>query len=1142
MGRTGRKRDGKIVILLSEGKEENNFKRAQQQYKTVQRVITQTSLVYEPCERVLPIGVKPVCVQQKMNVGDFIKTSHVKQGRGKRMESTSGLDGKRIDVEVRAFMDGIADSVKRLGVRVSAQRHWQGCLQKSFLVGWCMVLFIRKPFYNEKNVPSFVGPNINCHRFFSGPVIRKLIYCVGHAEQTRSFVELVSQVDELFNFDGKPSSLLVKWKQNLESVDMDLLDPSAVESIEPQDSEELVPRRTRKRRSNKDFSSTSVEEKDYLAVFEQTMNANTDNVPKTPLLRLRHRSLPVASSTSTASSGRNKLDVARTATSLARAYLSCRTPDIRHEILMELQSFLSTHRDDKTMVDALLGIFESSESVHGVPLLQQYLSMEFSKTPLLSPLERRDLKRGLEDTIVVSPGPLRRSLEKKQVRVSPDVMILSAPTMTRKQLDVSPGIKMISIWPSAQSPKSEIDLITREQEGVLPEIKTKSPSAQLTKNKIEVLTREGLGVSTEIKTVSLPMGGSPNHRHETSLDDLHSFKPSTTQMKTTIHFGPPSSPIVMARPVLRLQRGSDRKISIDDSDDDVVFSLGESDRPTNAGRAAGITVSRDRPPAPKKRGKKPAFLENEAEYSDAMTTDDERNPNRPRLGGDFEDSGDEDEEALDEFYRQDPELRDFVVADEDVTDPGSPVSDTPSFDKDEPAAQGAYKMKFAHGISLSQKYAGNSDIQHRFVGDPDRDTDSDYDKDSFVVSDENLTQASCDSGDLSILNQAAPPETPVSVNWRQNLFTPASNVAQLVKNDVNRPPSTPNTPMPAVRTKRLRIVPADSDQDTPQKPTGRPLFRVPQERTKMLAIYSSPSISESPFSPVLNKKTNSMLQSPIQFNTTKSTSLHQAQGKRDPCVVQQNCPMETEPTKMGDIDFADLLDGIDFNDNFGDDLDVLDDTRPTDTATRKNDQLGGRANANAQPSLYLDEYGKNVRLSNVCLAKLQDSVGSVWSSPIPNPPENLSHSNSKLKNNLQTPTRGLLSCQHGSLGQSSSITDCPPQITPNRETKPFSVPYGPPQITPIRDSSNATSAISLVNQISTKTGQVTVLVDVRELKTPICSMLRAKYHVRTLVRQLGVGDYIVSNRLAIERKSKSGIFTSSTRLVPSSWHVIAIFE
>ncbi|KAJ3028383.1 hypothetical protein HK097_005988 [Rhizophlyctis rosea] len=56
--------------------------------------------------------------------------------------------------------------------------------------------------------------------------------------------------------------------------------------------------------------------------------------------------------------------------------------------------------------------------------------------------------------------------------------------------------------------------------------------------------------------------------------------------------------------------------------------------------------------------------------------------------------------------------------------------------------------------------------------------------------------------------------------------------------------------------------------------------------------------------------------------------------------------------------------------------------------------------------------------------------------------------------------------------------------------------------------------------------QLTILVDTREMRTSICSILRNKFKMRAEVRQLAVGDYIVSNRVALERKTKSDLLGS----------------
>ncbi|GAA5989448.1 hypothetical protein JCM5350_000708 [Sporobolomyces pararoseus] len=63
VGRTGRARDGHIIVLMSEGREERNWERANDAYQEVQNALTSNKIfeLYADCERLLPDNVKPVC-------------------------------------------------------------------------------------------------------------------------------------------------------------------------------------------------------------------------------------------------------------------------------------------------------------------------------------------------------------------------------------------------------------------------------------------------------------------------------------------------------------------------------------------------------------------------------------------------------------------------------------------------------------------------------------------------------------------------------------------------------------------------------------------------------------------------------------------------------------------------------------------------------------------------------------------------------------------------------------------------------------------------------------------------------------------------------------------------------------------------
>lgn len=65
VGRTGRKRDGHVEVLLAEGREENNWHEAQVKYKEVQKTIVRGDQLelYKDVPRLLPDCVKPSCIE-----------------------------------------------------------------------------------------------------------------------------------------------------------------------------------------------------------------------------------------------------------------------------------------------------------------------------------------------------------------------------------------------------------------------------------------------------------------------------------------------------------------------------------------------------------------------------------------------------------------------------------------------------------------------------------------------------------------------------------------------------------------------------------------------------------------------------------------------------------------------------------------------------------------------------------------------------------------------------------------------------------------------------------------------------------------------------------------------------------------------
>lgn len=88
MGRTGRKRVGKVIILVTEGDEEKKLARSVASAKTVSRAMTtfKSKFVYAKCPRMLPHGVQPALSKLEMTIPEF----HASQVGGKNQQRSAG--------------------------------------------------------------------------------------------------------------------------------------------------------------------------------------------------------------------------------------------------------------------------------------------------------------------------------------------------------------------------------------------------------------------------------------------------------------------------------------------------------------------------------------------------------------------------------------------------------------------------------------------------------------------------------------------------------------------------------------------------------------------------------------------------------------------------------------------------------------------------------------------------------------------------------------------------------------------------------------------------------------------------------------------------------------------------------------------
>lgn len=75
IGRTGRKREGHVHVLLAQGREEANWDKAQSKYQEVQHTIVNGDQLelYGDVERLIPDDIDPVCKEQMMDIEEHVR-------------------------------------------------------------------------------------------------------------------------------------------------------------------------------------------------------------------------------------------------------------------------------------------------------------------------------------------------------------------------------------------------------------------------------------------------------------------------------------------------------------------------------------------------------------------------------------------------------------------------------------------------------------------------------------------------------------------------------------------------------------------------------------------------------------------------------------------------------------------------------------------------------------------------------------------------------------------------------------------------------------------------------------------------------------------------------------------------------------
>lgn len=187
MGRTGRKRQGKCVLLMTEY-EEQKFKQAKETYEQVQKLITQGVHLsyYKPNPSVIPNNYKPTICRKRIEIGQF-KAPEKNKPRGKVASSSFNitLDGFLTKSTEKAFVQSFCNGQEQYtNVTQVMQKYWP---TKS----------IRKSLSKQVPLQTQV----------------KTSHFIGHSKRTLDFVDLIKKIEHRILYPDEEIQFKVSKQQ-----------------------------------------------------------------------------------------------------------------------------------------------------------------------------------------------------------------------------------------------------------------------------------------------------------------------------------------------------------------------------------------------------------------------------------------------------------------------------------------------------------------------------------------------------------------------------------------------------------------------------------------------------------------------------------------------------------------------------------------------------------------------------------------------------------------------------------------------------------------------------------------------------------------------------------------------------------------
>ncbi|XP_042855878.1 Fanconi anemia group M protein-like isoform X2 [Penaeus japonicus] len=208
IGRTGRKREGRIIILVTKGKEEQMYNQSQLQKKNINKALADGEklkrFLFPSNDRMVPRGLTPVCHKLHMKIGTW------KTKAGKDRKSVSGsksLTGSLLE------KTSLPKKKQHGKVGMLSREEWQW-LRDNLWVSPEEVKTIAKPVFmslkkKEDQKEEEEMSRVNFGVYQPWQTMLQKSHVLGHSMQSRNLVQLTEFIDLQINLapDDDPYSL-----------------------------------------------------------------------------------------------------------------------------------------------------------------------------------------------------------------------------------------------------------------------------------------------------------------------------------------------------------------------------------------------------------------------------------------------------------------------------------------------------------------------------------------------------------------------------------------------------------------------------------------------------------------------------------------------------------------------------------------------------------------------------------------------------------------------------------------------------------------------------------------------------------------------------------------------------------------------